>query len=58
MALADAGVPHQLHTQPSGGHGWAFDYPAEETWYRAFQQQFITWLASYWPDVLHQGQSE
>ena len=52
-ALADAGVPHQLHTQAKGGHGWLFDYPAEEPWYKAFQNQFMAWVLTYWPDALH-----
>ena len=50
-ALADAGVPHQLYSLPRGGHGWKFEDPDEEPWYGLFQQYFMAWIASYWPDL-------
>ena len=50
MALADAGVPHQLHSVPSGRHGWNLKTQKNHT--TLIQQYFLAWLQSYWSDIL------
>lgn len=42
-ALFEAGVPHELHALPEGGHGWEF-LADKEPWFRFFQESFRFWL--------------
>lgn len=44
-ALADAGVDHEVHTFPVGGHGWTMDPKDGEPWFGAFRERLVEWLA-------------